>query len=267
MLSIQGNGGFSLHSMQQANDRLHDSMRKLASGKRIASAKDDAAGLAIAARLAAVEASLAQGSRNLADGQGLASTAEATLSSTSDDLDRMRELTVQAQNGTLSSSDRATIQQEYDQLAQEITRRSDSAAFGGQHLLDGSLSGSGAVTLHDGQGPSVRIDIDSQSADALGVAGLSVGSPGTLQALDQARDQVSRTRADLGAIDNRIGSEIATVGASREAIGAARSRIEDVDVAYESAQATRDRLLVDATVALAAQSRRASAATALRVLA
>lgn len=266
---IGGDGGaaFQARPLQQVSQRLEQTQQRLAQGKRIAAARDDAAGLAIAARLAATERSLHQGSRNLEDGQGLVRTAEATMSSTSDDLSRMRELTVQARNGTLSASDRATIQQEYDQLADEIDRRSRATDFAGQRPLDGSMSGSGAVDLHDGERVSVSIDIQDQSAAALGVAGLAVDDPNTLQALDQARDQVSAARASLGATDNRITSQVAQQRSTEESAAAARSRIEDADLAYEMASATRDRILLEANLGVAVQARRTSADSALRALA
>lgn len=232
-LSIRGGNQHSLHAMQEADRRLQNTFRHLATGKRIASAADDAAGLAIAARLQAQQRGLDQGVQNLAAGQDLARTAEGALQGTQDALGRMRELSVQAQNGTLSAEDRATIQQEYDQLAAQIDQTAQGTSHGGQNLLDGSAAS--GIEIADGQGGTTAVAIADQSAGSLGVAGRQVGDPNTIGALDAASDRVSQTRARLGAIDNRLGSQARSLGNTSEALAAARSRIEDADVAFEMA--------------------------------
>lgn len=267
-ISIPGVGeGFSLRSLQRQNQAKEDSSRTIATGKRITRAADDAAGLAIAQRFLADERSAAQGARNLNDGISVAQTAEAALSTTSDNLLRLRELTVQAQNGTLSEQDRAVIQQEYDQVAAEITRTAESTQFNGRTLLNGDLEGSGVITLADGTGgEQVRVEVEDQSAAALGVEGLSVSDPATVAAIDQAIDGVSASRADLGSAWNRIEHGLRSLQAAAESSAAARSRIEDADYAAATATATKNRILADGQIALAAQAN-ASTASALELLA
>jgi flagellin len=256
-LSIQGTGDQNLHALQKTQDDLMQGMRRLATGKRIATAADDAAGLAIAQRLAAIDRSMAQGERNLQDGDSMAATAAGALAQQSELLQRMRQLSVQAQNGTLSSADRVTIQQEYDQLSEQMTMTSAGAAFGDRPLLDGSLTGTGSVDLNDGRAVAANIDLPDHSAAALGVDGWSVGDPATLDAIDQAIDRVSQTRAHLGATQNRLGHQIDSVRNSVEQTATARSRIEDADIAYEVAERTRNELLTASSVALQSHSRNA----------
>lgn len=258
-LSIQGSGDRGLHRLQQTQDSLLQGMRHLAAGKRITTAADDAAGLAIAARLAAAERGSAQGERNLQDGDSLAATAEGALAQQSEILQRMRELTVQAQNGTLSTADQANIQQEYDQLSEQMTMTSASAVFGDRPLLDGSLAGVDSIALHDGRGVADRIELPDQSAAALDVAGRSVAAPATTVAIDHAIDAVSQTRAQVGSAQNRLQQQVQGLRSAGEQTAAARSRIEDVDVAFAVATRTRDQLLAAATVALQVHGRNADA--------
>lgn len=223
--------------------------QRLASQKRIAQAADDSAGLAIAKRLEAQTRGLAQGERNVADGQSLVRAAEGSLQSSQDALTRMRELSIQAQNGTLNAGDRAIIQQEYDQLAAQITQTAGGTSFGGRTLLDGSVDGSDAVTITDGQGGATDIEIADASATALGVQSLDVSDPNTLAAIDSAQDLLSSERARLGAVDNTFSRQISQLSSARINSEEARSRIEDLDLASEMAASTRDQLLIDLSVA------------------
>ncbi|MCA8965769.1 MAG: flagellin [Planctomycetes bacterium] len=243
--SIQGGGANpGLRGLHQTQQRLQNSMARLATNKRINSAADDAAGLAIAARLGASVRGLAQGERNLADGVSMARTAEGSLANTHESLARMRELTVQAQNGTLSAEDRGVIQAEYDQLAEQIDQNAAGARFGDQQsLLDGSQSGAAARTIVDGQGQQTTLDLPDVRSQALGVAGLDVGDPQTLSKLDLAIDQVSSVRSKLGATESTLQRSAANSAVTRENEAAAQSRIEDADVAQEVANITRDRIL------------------------
>jgi flagellin len=263
-LSISGGSQHSLTSLHEADRRLQNTFRHLATGKRIASAADDAAGLAVASRLNAAVRSLDQGGRNLADGQDLARTADGALQGTQDALARMRELSVQAQNGTLSNEDRATIQQEYDQLSQQIDQTAQGTTFAGQKLLDGSASS--GVQITDGQGGGVDLQIADQSASTLGVAGRSVSDPNTLAALDAATDRVSQTRSQLGSADNRLASQGRSLSTTSEALASAQSRIEDADVAFEMAQKAQDAVRRD-LASLTSLHSRASAQRVLSVLA
>lgn len=222
---------------------------RLASGRRIARAADDSAGLAIARRLEATVRGTAQGERNVADGQSIVRIADSSLQTSQDALGRMRELTIQAQNGTISANDRDIIQQEYDQLAAQLTQTSAGVNFGGRALLDGSASGSDAITITDGTSGETAIDIGEASATALGVQGLDVSDPTTLTSLDDAQAMLASERARLGAIDNTFSRQISQLSSSRIHAEEARSRIEDVDIAQAVATSTRDRILMDLTLA------------------
>jgi flagellin len=251
--------GFLQRPLHHTTDAIDDSFRKLAAGKRITRAADDAAGLAIASRLGALAQSLQTGQRNLADGASIARTAEGALASTADSLARMRELAVQAQNGTLNASDRAALQEEYDQLAAEVTRVAEGTSWNGRALLNGDLSGSGAVQLADGQGGSgtkITIAVGDHRAAALGVAGLGVGDAATLGALDQALERVSASRAQLGAVSNRIEASSRSLAGAHESLEAARARIEDADVASQAAELTRQQILQRGQVSVLAHSLR-----------
>tara|TARA_R110002072_G_scaffold241027_10_gene399722 strand:- start:3162 stop:3956 length:795 start_codon:yes stop_codon:yes gene_type:complete len=245
-ISRTNTAGSFLEQVAQMHQRRQE---RLASGKRIARAADDSAGLAIAKRLEANSRGLAQGERNVADGQSMARTAEGSLQSSQDSLIRMRELTIQAQNGTLNAGDRDIIQQEFDQLAAQITQTAGGTNFGGRALLDGSASGADAITITDGNGGETAIEIGDASAAALGVQGLSVGDPNTLAALDGAQNTLSSERARLGAVDNTFSRQISQLSAARISAEAARSRIEDVDVAKAAAESARDRILMEMSVA------------------
>jgi len=263
-----GSGGFSLRGLHDSQQRLEHTARQLASGKRITTAADDAAGLAMAVRMLAQERSLGQGVRNLEDGNSMVQTAEASLQSTADTLGRMRELSVQAQNGTLNDTDRANIQQEYDQLSAQVTQVAQGTSFGGRNLLDGSLTGSGSVAITDGTGaPPTRIAVADQSASALGVQGRAVEDPKTLDAIDRAIDSVSQTRAGLGATSNELQSRVNQDRSAVETTSESRSRIEDADVAYTTALQTRDAISRDANVLLLAHGRSLEARSVLHLLA
>lgn len=249
-MSLVGNGASpGMRSLQQTGARMQRTMQHLATGKRIATASDDAAGLAISKRLEAEVRGLSQGERNLADGVSYAMSAEGSLQSHGDTLGRMRELSIQAQNGTLNDADRATIQQEYDQLSASLDQTAGSASFAGMPQLDGSAAGPGAPQFTDGNGGSVAVDIGAMDATSLGVAARAVGDPSTLAAIDGAIDRVSTTRGSLGSVANQLAYRGNTVATMRLNTDAARSRIEDADFANEVANMTRDRILQGMQVA------------------
>ena len=222
---------------------------RLAAGRRIVRAADDSAGLAISKRLEAAVRGNAQGERNLADGRSLVRTAEASLQASQDTIGRMRELGIQAQNGTLSAADRDVIQQEYDQLAAQLDQTARGANFGGRNLLDGSVQGAGAIRITDGDGGDTDVEIADAGAAALGVQGLDVSDPGSIAALDAAQDRLSNQRAQLGALDNTFSRQEQQLATERINAEEARARIEDVDVAREVAESTRARILSDLTLA------------------
>ena len=194
--------------------------------------------------------------RNLSDGINLARTAEGALAQVSDIVIRMRELTVQAGNGALGDSQKASIQAEFDQLAEEVTRISEATEFNGRKLLNGDASGAGAVTLRDGTGGDnvVQISVDDHSAQSLNVQGRDVTDPSTLDALDSALSTISSTRGELGAVERRLESGIRNLETARENTAAANSRIRDADFATAAAGLARNQILEQAAVAVAVQA-------------
>jgi len=248
-LSIGGqSGGPNQRFLELLATMRERRQQQMSSGKRIAQAADDSAGLAIAKRLEAEVRGSAQGERNIADGQSMVRVAEGALQTSQDTIGRMRELSIQAQNGTLSDADRDVIQQEYDQLSEQLTQTSGSTSFGGRTLLDGSVSGDEAVTITDGNGGETKIEIGDASASSLGVQGLSVSDPNTLTALDNAQEMLNSERASLGTLDNTMQRQQDQLAASRITADAARSRIEDLDMAKAVSETTRDRIMTGMTI-------------------
>jgi flagellin len=237
--------------IERARQNLQKALGQLASGARINRAGDDAAGLAISEQMNAAERSYAQGQRNLSDGISVTRTAEGALGQTSDIIGRLRELAVQAGNGALGEDAVAAIQQEYDLLSSEITRVSQATEFNGRKLLNGDTSGGDAINLRDGTGGNdvIQVSIGDHSAQALGVEGLSVSDPATLDALDQALSSISTTRADLGAVEHRLESGIRNMQSMHENTAAARSRIQDTDFAQAASNRARSQIMERASIA------------------
>lgn len=253
---------FSLNAQRNLSThtkKLAGSFQRLSTGLRIASASDDAAGLAISERLRAQVRSLDQAKRNANDGISLTQTAEGALDETSSLLVRLRELSIQASNGTVNSTDRDTLNQEFQALVSEIDRIAASTSFNGTQLLSSSTS----ITLQIGAGTTTGTDtlgvsLTSSTASALGLSSLDIGSSGTvtaaITAIDSAINSVAQTRGDLGAVTNRLNSVINNIGVQVENLSAAESRIRDVDVASESAALTRNSILQQAATSILAQA-------------
>jgi len=258
-------------SLQNVTTKLQTSFQRLSTGLRIATAADDAAGLAISERLRAQVRSLDQARRNANDGISMVQTAEGALGESSNLLTRLRELAVQASNGTVSNADRDTLQQEFSDLVSEIDRIAQSTEFNDISLLDGTQ---GSVTFQVGIGTTAGVDtlsvtLDSARTADLGIDTLDIGSAGdpaaALNALDTAIDSVSGLRGRLGATQNRLQSTVSNLGTQSENLTAAESRIRDVDVAYETANLTRLQIMQQAAVGVLSQSN-ALPQAALRLL-
>jgi flagellin len=267
-LTINPQGSTS-HRIGQTQSAIQRNLERLSSGRRINKASDDSAGLSLSQKLQAFEAAMNQGSRNLSDGISLVRVAEGGLNETSSNLSRMRELSVQAQNGTLGDAERNVLQQEFNDLAKEVTRSAETTQFNGKQLLNGDASSGngGEITLEDGSqsGEDVSISIESQSAAALGVEGLDVSDGATLDALDNALDQVTSARSSLGSTENRLESQIRSLEIQSQNAAEANSRIVDTDYANETAQSTRNSILQQFQVALQGQAN-ASAGAVLQLL-
>ena len=247
-------------SLAQVTDRLAGRYRRLATGLRIATAADDAAGLAISERLRAQVRSLDQARRNAADGISLVQTGEGSLNEVGNILLRLRELAVQASNGTLSSTDRQTLDDEFAQLVKEVDRIGRGTEFNGIKLLDGSAS---TVVFQIGFGTQDGIDrlaaglspvlATTLGLDVLGVTNVA-NARSSLTAIDDAINSVSSTRGRFGAMQNRLESTIRYLGVQSENLAAAESRIRDVDFAHETAEMAKDQILQQAAIAVLAQA-------------
>ena len=244
----------------QVTDRIATRYKRLATGLRITGAADDAAGLAISERLRAQVRSLDQARRNAADGISMVQTGEGAMQEVGNILLRLRELAVQASNGTMSGTDRQTLDDEFAQLVYEVDRIGRATEFNGIKLLDGSASTvvfqigygttSGVDTLQAGLSPVLATSL---GLDVLGVTNVA-NAQASMTAIDQAIDSVSRTRGTFGAMQNRLESTIRYLGVQVENLSAAESRIRDVDIARETAELAKDQILQQATISVLAQA-------------
>jgi flagellin len=264
-LTIQTNVA-SLGAQRQLNKTQHQqgvSLSRLSSGLRINSAADDAAGLAISEKMRAQVRGLAQAERNAMDGVSLIQTAEGAMNEVSGILTRMRELSVQSANGTLGSTERGFLNDEFSALRSEIDRIAKVTEFNGASLLEGSST---HVTFQVGTNNStddqIQVTLTNMQTSQLGgttaLSSLSIssvsGAQSAMTAIDSAISDVSSGRAKLGATQNRLQVTVTNLSSARENISAANSRIRDTDVAEESAALTRNSILMQAGVSILAQA-------------
>lgn len=253
------------------NNATSKSLEKLSSGYRINRAGDDAAGLAISEKMRGQIRGLNQATRNAQDGISLIQTAEGALAETHSMLQRMRELAVQANNGTNTDDDLSEIQKEIEQLKAEIDRIAEKTEFNTKPLLNGSLStGTGSIVFQIGpnQETTMEINIASMKAEDLGkgaveevgsindidVTAAGAGFDKNIQVIDKAIAEVSAQRSQLGAYQNRLEHTINNLGTSAENLTAAESRIRDVDMAQEMMEFTKNTILQQAAQAMLAQA-------------
>ena len=253
-------------NLSSSQASLATSMQRLSSGLRINSAKDDAAGLAIAERMNAQVRGMNVAIRNSNDGISLAQTADGALAQVGNSLQRMRELAVQARNSTNSSSDKDSLNKEFSQLQAEITRVLGGTTFNGKHML-----GADATTLNFQVGANTTADDTvsiktvnmTQDTTMTAVTGTSAaidstatsGAIGTvIDNIDKAIDDVNNTRATFGATESRFDSIISNLQSGVENQSAAQSRIMDADFAAETANMSRANVLQQAGTAMIAQA-------------
>lgn len=241
-------------SISRTNGALSTAMERLSSGLRINSAKDDAAGLAISQRMTAQINGMNQAIRNANDGISFAQTAEAAISEVTNALQRIRELAVQSANGTYTTSDRANLDAEAQQLMSEITRINGDTEFNGAVIFNGSDR-----TLQVGADAGQTITIAGASAlVAMTTPAGDVASAGAaselLASVDSILDNLSTRRAHLGAAQSRLSSAVSSLQNSSEALSASRSRIQDADFAAETASLTRAQILQQAGTAMLSQA-------------
>jgi flagellin len=272
-------------NLSKTQASLATSLQRLSSGLRINSAADDSAGLAISTKMNAQVRSMNQAVRNANDGISLVQTADGALNEVTNILTRMRELTTQSASGTLQASDRQDIGNEFSQLQDEITRIANSTTFNGQKLLTGTggdtsdskfiiqvgagtTSGTDTITLDTSTAAGKGATAADLGVDAT-TAGLKVDSVADANAattaIDTAIDTVNNLRSNLGAYQNRLTSTINNLQVGVENTSAAQSRIQDVDVASETANMTRANILSQAGVSILAQANQAPQA-ALKLL-
>ncbi|CCA92993.1 MULTISPECIES: flagellin [unclassified Novosphingobium] len=251
------------NASNSASKMLGTAMERLSTGKRINSAKDDAAGLAISTSMTSQIKGMSQGIRNANDGISMAQTADGALSEVTNMLQRVRELTVQASNDTYSADDRTRIQTEVTQLQDQITDVLGNTEFNGNKLFDGTAGTAGVVTIQVGANASDTIDLtfSDVSAGTGMTAALAVdvqALAGTeLDSLDTAMDEVSTLRANLGASQNRLDSAVNTMTANVTNLSDARSRIEDADYSAETTAMAKAQILSQASTAMIAQANQA----------
>ncbi len=248
---------------------LNTSLQRLSSGLRVNSAKDDAAGLAIAERMNSQVKGLNVAIRNANDAISLSQTAEGALGKVGENLQRMRELAVQASNGTNSTADRTTLNEEYTALAGEVTRVLESTKFNGLSLLNNGVPAAGfdfQVGANNNANEKINIAMTDITAGAGIAAVTGAGASasiadatgalalGAMDALSTAIDEVSSARAKFGAAQNRFEAVIANLQIASENQSASRSRIMDADFAAETANLTRGQILQQAGTAMLAQA-------------
>ncbi len=243
-------------NLSNVSARLQGNFARLSSGLRIATAADDAAGLGISERLRAKIRSLDQAGRNANDGISLVQTAEGALNEVNANLVRMRELAVQAANGTLNTGDRAALDAEFGALIEEIDRVGTQTDFNGISLF--AAASSIDIQIGTDAGETIAISLAAVTDTALGISSSSVTTVSNantaLSAIDTALDSVTSARGDLGAVQNRLQSTSRSIEATRENLSAAESRIRDVDIARETADLTRNSILQQAAVSVLSQA-------------
>ena len=251
---------------------LQKSMEKLSSGQKINRAGDDAANLAVSEKMRSQIRGLNQASKNVQNGVSFIQTTEGYLQETTDILQRIRELAVQASNGVYSDEDRMQIQVEVSQLVAEVDRIASSAQFNGYNMLTGRFAKEtdNTITFQVGANvdQNIKINIASATAESLGLRGKGQdGEDGalvsvsdtetanrTLATIDEALKNVNRQRADLGAVQNRMEMAAKGINVAAENMTSAESVIRDADMAQEMVDFTKNSILQQASVAMLSQA-------------
>lgn len=255
-------------SLKTSTSAIQSSLEKLSTGYRINKAADDAAGLTISESLKAQGRGALVAAANAQTGINLLQTAEGDLAIIQDNLQRIRDLSVQAANGTNGSAERTAIQSEVQQRVTEINRLSDSSAFNGIKLLDGSSSelslqigansnpSLNSISITSGTNPLGKADVSSLGmTTALSTAFNTTGAAASfISQIDTAISTVSERRSTIGSLQNRLESAIQSLNIQYENMSASESRIRDVDVASEAAKLTRNQILQQASATLLAQA-------------
>ncbi|MFY7915226.1 MAG: flagellin [Rubrivivax sp.] len=259
-------------NLSTSQGALATSMQRLSSGLRVNSAKDDAAGLAIAERMSAQTRGMNVAMRNANDAISLSQTAEGALGKVGDLFQRMRELAVQSANGTNNDDDRVSLNEEFVQLAQEATRTLEGTQFNGRNILSDTAANVFQIGANNNSSID-RISVDgidwSATTDITAVTGTAVitgtevptvqitdiaSAQGAIASIDTAIDEINSQRATFGAVQNRFENVVANLMVATENQAAARSRIMDADYATETANLSRASILQQAGNAMVAQA-------------
>jgi flagellin len=259
-------------NLSTSQGALATSMQRLSSGLRVNSAKDDAAGLAIAERMSAQTRGMNVAMRNANDAISLSQTAEGALGKVGDLFQRMRELAVQSANGTNNDDDRVSLNEEFVQLAQEATRTLEGTQFNGRNILSDTAANVFQIGANNNSSID-RISVDgidwSATTDITAVTGTAVitgtevptvqitdiaSAQGAIASIDTAIDEINSQRATFGAVQNRFENVVANLMVASENQSAARSRIMDADYASETANLSRASILQQAGNAMVAQA-------------
>ena len=265
-LSVYNNVEAANAHRQLANTQslVSKSIERLSSGLRINHAADDAAGLAVSEGMRSQIRGMNVASRNAQDGISMVQVADGALGNVGDMLQRVRDLAVQASNGTLTDAQRSNLDVEVQQILTEVGKTGTDTEFNGLKILAGSVAtAASAVTLQVGANASqsIAFTIGTVSANDLGISGIAVSTAAAASAaiasLDAAISQVTSSRANLGAIQNRLESTISRLGVTAENVQAAESRIRDADMAQEMIQFTKNQILQQSGMAMLAQANQA----------
>jgi len=265
-LSIATNTGalMAASAASSVNKDMETSMERLSTGKRINSASDDAAGVAIASRLTSEIRGTNQAIRNAQDGQALIDTAEGSHKEVENLLQRMREVAVQAASDTNDVDDRVNLQTEFDELVSEIDRIASSTTWAGQDLLNGTGGTAGAFTFQIGANTgaddkiTVTIAAIDSSGTGLDITGLTMdtntSAGATIDKIDTAIKTLNTQRAELGAVSNRLDNTVSNLTNIAINLEGGKGRIEDADYAAESTSLAKSQILQQASTAMLAQA-------------
>lgn len=243
-------------NLSNATNDLSVNYQRLSSGKRINSARDDAAGLQISSRLTSQINGLNQATRNANDAISVSQTAEGALDEYTNNLQRIRTLSVQSSNGSNNSADRAALNSEYTELLTELTRISQDTEFGGVKLLDGSYAAGFQIGANASQVISVVIsqNLSAGGVSMSGTISTFAGAQSMIAQVDAALAIVNGVRADLGAKQNRFSSIVRSNENTSQNVSASRSRIQDTDYAAETAALARSSVLQQAASSMLSQA-------------
>ncbi|HET7527935.1 MAG TPA: flagellin [Burkholderiaceae bacterium] len=240
-------------NVSASKESLAVSLQRLSSGLRVNSAKDDAAGLAIADRMNAQIRGINVAIRNANDGISLAQTAEGALATISDVYQRMRELAVQSQNGSNSTTDQANLDTEYQQLSAEVARIASQTKFNGTAIIASGTAGAQVFQVGPNNGDTLTVTTNAVTA-VTGAITSAAAAQAAVTSLDAAMDNINKDRATYGAAMNRLSFAISNLQITGENQTAARGRIMDADFAAETANLSRAQILQQAGSAMVAQA-------------